>query len=1461
MKTPKLSRKSSKSASNDVSPSLSQNRHEVTLKTSLDELNHPSSRELLRQHFTGAFPETTRKDVQEWDHSGSGMEQSRGPLSRSTSSLNVGQNAAAASSSSTIDTAGVNGKRLSTVQESQQAIDIAQAIQLLQELKKSASPQELVALHKALLPTRDSLVPSPAPVAVNRDGSSDIFNSQSVIRRGSMLPAGFATRGGASEDPLRRLEEVKPAAKRGKSKSRDSLTLKKKESKSSIAALDLADDTTPSKYARAATPSNEDYTPLGNYRPGTLRITNGAASPDPSLATRPSMELSAIEPTPPSMRESGDYATAPTTPVPRPSLDSHPVRSSLHRSMTADNTPSSAYASAPTPSEFAMPGSQDQGTPELPRQGRSRNSSISGIPHPEKRDESVPRIYKRVRPQRSRDASQTRTPQPRQRSQSATPQSREPSLSRIPVKVASRASLSGNTGMVAHKVSEQSLSAPIRRSLDDGRVSPMIDDFPRFAQRISHRASHLPSEALPDTGSAATPQGELPSSYTDREALLNRLSTVYDRDDDETTAHETPEAALSKLTGDAHEGPSKQSSDTSVRYSVDTSTPSRRVVNNIRLGRPTPQKADSGYGTDGSSQEQQGTKANNQNNKTSNVDEGISIDDEEPRTLYSLHEILNSSEPGSPLGLSSPRTPATNKKHTSFQRLTSAFKGDSSLTLAMLSSPAANDAPASSPLEQRDGKGYKKKLQKPMPDSVKREFKEKRKKEKEEQAARAPILCEGFVQPDTPEMDTPDTRSRRFSWEPQTALPTPTVPKFKSTAIHLVPQSLEANGDTSFNAGEEAPLASTPGIVRKRSKSLGLALTPGSPQVGTPSSQDSGQAHRSRSLKRKRPARRATDNGPVRPAGLDVRGISCLKPNPDDGDDEAPMWTDHSSVSQSLGCNPYDISTTMFRRTVALPGVVTTTISSPHQITTSVSRTKTGGLQGMDSSMASELARMKSRDIAISNNEQVYERPRMATPKSRSAAQLENNERAVRFPNTAAEEGAFARRDSVEPTPGTPAYPVELSTRPMSTYAESIPPLPELPADVRRVISKVDVMVAKRIREDPKDSTQPSPNDSGRSSEDKGCDSTTSVADAVRKALESRRKSEVKLTDGERVTGLRKRPSGPRKQSSGLLQARIQHVLRPKSSESIQIGLGSDVETGGSPMTAGRNGDHTPEKVPSDWSRHAEVWKERRKSAGLSLAKPFIFDDVTPSPISPLSPMTTTPRSPAIMVSRYITPHANAIPPQHDGRRRKSAADQADAYRALIGDDEMVRSESPASIISPVVPSPIQQHQQQQQHSHTLLSTNPSDFQALPRSRSPGGRVITPSGNFHPYTPADAPTAEQSRAISLAKLTAATRDRELGVRGTQSLDMARGDPAARQQQMPPRRSDDRTALPSVMTKDPLFDRYSGGLQYGFERGAGLGGSAGTRGNGDVAQRRSKELSVGWGVDLSDVPVFLARVEG
>lgn len=60
----------------------------------------------------------------------------------------------------------------------------------------------------------------------------------------------------------------------------------------------------------------------------------------------------------------------------------------------------------------------------------------------------------------------------------------------------------------------------------------------------------------------------------------------------------------------------------------------------------------------------------------------------------------------------------------------------------------------------------------------------------------------------------------------------------------------------------------------------------------------------------------------------------------------------------------------------------------------------------------------------------------------------------------------------------------------------------------------------------------------------------------------------------------------------------------------------------------------------------------------------------------------------------------------------------------------------------------------------------------------------------------------------------------------------------------------------------ILDRFAGGLGYGYEPGFGLVGSAGTRSVGKMANasRKSVGESLNYGLDFSDVPVFLQRVK-
>ena len=1435
MKTPKISKTKSygSSATDHESPDL-------TFKASYEDLRRTDSRRRLRQHFTGAFPETQRMPSQESINTNDmGL---RDRLARSTSSLNVGQNPTADSSSSSVDKLDAN--RLSTVREQNAAIDIGQAINLLQELKKTASPAELVALHKALLPTRDSVLASPTPMLPSPDEQEPVSTS-SYLRHRSMLPPGLATRDGASGDLLRTPAEAEASAKLKKVKSRRKTT-----SGSSLAALDLADDAVNPTNPRANTPLDNEYSHMGAYQPGTLRITNGAVSPDPSASIRnASIDIGRGQ----EFRTREEFSTAPTTPANdviedfRPlqsSPQSAPCRESILTFNERRQKPRQMSSTGHAGISESRP--REQSGSHTPRQSSER--AISAIPVSSKRDPSRPRMERASRSrdasqtrQRSHDQSETRPPGSGDRSQTRPPLPVEKSISKqslLVEKKSSQPSLASDTE-TSHHVSRCSLE-PLRPNIDDGRISPIAaENLPRFAQRWSHRLSHISQDTAGDNQLPSTP-GEDKSALN---SLAKRLSSVPGRDGQDTNAYtqETPEVALAKLNGGSH--PQSDLRAIEIGSSDTLKSPiasSRSNVNGSKIDRPwLPKQADSGYGSDASHRSMQQRLSREANNamklhlsiedahRQTRASEGDDADDEDGRSLYTFDEFLRSPSLLSPLVTPLPIESGPNKKHSSLLGLKKAKRSGSLATASPSAvSPIAGSAQAS-PNESKSTKS-KKKLQKPMPESVRKELKAQAKKTKDEGEAK-----ESSIVPAVPTDMASSFRRHSESYEAKGPAEQPSV----SSA----PTELHANVPAEVVRKDPPADASVATSPRSRSKSRGRHSRRSSTARET-TSETEGASRRSWSIGRKR-SKSSRRSGSLTPkqSNFDLGQISRANgsqssSHSQESDDFMPAFTDHSSVARALGSSPYDQSTKLFRRTVAAPGAVMHEVQSPHQISTGLTRTKSGGLRGMEAGMASELARLKSRDVAIQNNEEMFDRPRMATPKSRSGSKSRSSSSPKcseeRLPEQRLKVALLALSGEGK----------EFSNRPHSMYAESIPPIPELPASVGTKVSRLDGLVAKRLKDSaqstpaasapelPFVSTTESPPVSARNSDERPGDSNMSVADAVKRAVEARRSQETKQSqEGQREEILHLGPSRKSKSKRRKTQHREQRI---PDSETDAVRSGES----DSPATE-QSQASTPnlERDQPDWEQHARMWRQRRQSIGETLGKPVYTEEGADS-YRQKAPS----NSPAIVVSKHTTPFKRSDVIR---RRTASAAEQAAAYQDLIGKDsedtDVPSTDSISTFIS-AERSDAERRAENLPRVDSAYLTKPyqstsSDFA---RDRSPGGRVRTPSGNFHPYTPADAKQAEHSRAESLAKLTGIPQQ----TKSTQSLDV---------QRRPFHQQHD--------TLDSLIDRYSGGLQFGFEKGVGFGGSAGTRGKAEGAHRKSARLSEGWGLDLSDVPVFLRKV--
>ena len=1414
MRTPTLVKpKTNSSTANPGKAQDSRPSDEVTIKTSFDDLKNPEARHLLRRQLTGHFPTTYCSPSQESANSGDMGIKDRLSRTASGSSLTVGQNPTAKSSSSSVDSEGP--KRLSTVRENNATIDIEQAINLLQELKKNASPEDLVALHKALLPTRDSQVIT-SPKFTPREHRSSVSPAP-LTRQRTTLPPGLATRGGFSEDLLRKQEDVKPPPKPRRAKTDEWAVHTHSSSKSSIAALDLADDTANPLHTRAETPHSE-FPQYGAYRLGTLRVTNGTASPEPSISSVRNIEMSMAKANPP------------------------------------EELKSSTRHSAIPISRFNERFRSDDAVRETPSK-HDRSLAFGKVQ--DQLQQRAARTKARAAEPRSRDLSQSR--QFRQ-TRLDEPQSRQPLRLEI------------NSSQQSLDMSRQSIE--IRASIDDGKVSPMSTDMPRFQQRWSHRQSQISKRASEISHRASQISQEymtdcdLPvSPYDDKTALLNfaqRLSTVYDSDRDDETAAEkgTREAALSKLNGLPEEKVVEQTVVVASPTVIEIPTPT-----SSQRGRPTPgHKVDSGYGSSDSSfrglQRKVSREAGRPPKKHSNPedalkevdeDEGVFIDADDSRSLYSLGEILRS--PDLLSGTSVPTTPSTggSRKQSSVLKLSSVGKTSSLALVSVIAAQNSSDSiPTigsleSSPVEQKAGdrnSRQSKKLQKPMPASVRKQRKVEMQKFKDERQALQ--VASGLI-PTVPDPEAPSFFERPELGPSSLTLAealTSIPPASSKEDLQRMP--VELSSDNSGYVTDTSVVTPKRSLSRRRSESRGRRR---SGTVRQTSGNEESGVQRSWSFKRTR-SKSGTRSGTTTPSrnSFDIRSLSGKKESTDGNasGERLPAYSDFNSVARTLGSSPYDPSTTLFRRTVAVPGAVSHQIQSPHQISTRLSRSPSGGLRGMDSSMASELARMKSRDVAEQNKEEVYDRPRMATPRSSRPKGSRSNSAAStsvmvedRFPDW---QGKPMSRNQ------SPQRPQPPPPRPNSMYAESIPPLPEMPADTGVRALRADEMLAKRH----KDSAQPTPVVSARSSEERPGDSTESVADAVKRAVAARKAQEAKQAEEEKKAA-RALPTGARQTTQDSLKVGAPPLFSRPSAESILIGVGSDVDVR-EQRPASSPEPNSQQAEQSGWEQQARLWAERRRSLGEQLGKPVEDDEqsnadtVTGKEVSP---------SPAIVISRYITPSA----PENDARANAgdrptdAAAHHADTYRNLIGDDkenlpvagDESRPGSIATTHSIATFVTIQSHNGELQAQEDMAAvTSPYSVKSyhhtagsqIERTRSPGGRVRTPSGNFHPYTPADAIYAERSRAQTLAVLMNPGADGRI----TQSLEMPR-----------------RLGHEKNDTLDSLIDRYSGGLQYGYEKGVGFVGSAGTRAGAEGGHRKSKQLSQDWGLDFSDIPVFLRKV--
>ncbi|OCK82464.1 hypothetical protein K432DRAFT_441575 [Lepidopterella palustris CBS 459.81] len=206
--------------------------------------------------------------------------------------------------SSTTKLSSLSGSKLSLVSETR-PVDLEAAISILQELRKNASPEDLAALHKALLPPKVSestQAPIRGPVQ-----KQDVVSksSQFLIRQRSLATPGLATRDSPT-DALRKQGEPHEKTLGDRQEHQWKLEMMVTSPLTRLAALDLAEDGSGSPTPRAQTPGDMAYSHLGVLQLGSLVVTNGAASPAPSVMSK---NINRRKSTPDILQEE-DYFTA-----------------------------------------------------------------------------------------------------------------------------------------------------------------------------------------------------------------------------------------------------------------------------------------------------------------------------------------------------------------------------------------------------------------------------------------------------------------------------------------------------------------------------------------------------------------------------------------------------------------------------------------------------------------------------------------------------------------------------------------------------------------------------------------------------------------------------------------------------------------------------------------------------------------------------------------------------------------------------------------------------------------------------------------------------------------------------------------------------------------------------------------------------------------------------------------------
>jgi hypothetical protein len=1344
----------------------------------------------LKQQLKQSFPETKRKLSLDSFRRGSSDSvnstdtmgvKDRYPAAILTTALGA-SNGSARSSPTTMSPL---ARQLSVVHETP-GIDIASAIHLLQELKKTASPEELVALHRALLPLREEAAAGePSPSRADLPGSG----IQRSSRRNSKLPPGLNTRGEPGEDLLKRLgDDVRrPRASVYRVGSEEHLTQRTYSGGS--ARANHRDDA-----ERSETPSDEDgYLHPGAYKSGTLRITNGAASPDPARMLQNLIV--------PEVQED-DHDQTPIAPNAR-----------------------DLYPDCPTPA----------GT------------------------ESFPGAFRVLHSERRTTSGRPLPPPP-------PPDSRR----------GSNASDASELQFPSYDQGADEEAFPADRATPDHVDEPTpFNETPSFVLSDPPRTRQSRSNGSPLSIDVSNAQYENKVSLQDAPTTIaqfaTRLSTVYSEDLTDEEPLGTPTDAWAKLTGEPRLlGPRGPRSNQSLKSPLKSPRPASMS------------QIDSGYGSTSEISSQR--YAPSQDAPRPIFPAQSDADNE---SLYTFNEFLSakkplaeSAAPISPMSpMSSPNTEKGRKDLPSMLGLRekTALKRMSLPNSGLASSESLPSSVVSTGSEQ-SGKTAKK-LRKPMPamERLKREKSHRVSPVSEIAVHDFPLVSEEMNRSLEQRYHQPSASESSLNQRPSIS------PRKASE-----PQSVWDDGsrETEANASaSEAVFVRRNPFARKRSVSRGRRNQDQATET-PPAEEKPGRFPFLRSLSRSRSRRRR--------ASIDSADCETPSRNPSIS---APICnaTPRPRVERDASV---DRGNESWRTGPAIK--------------------KKPKNKGMTEEMASELARSKSRDVGGQDRIPMHDRPRMATPKSSSARSHSRNQSVGPPKSGRSVEDFLPGWHSKDNSPASTGPPIaDASPRPFSMYADSIPPMPDIPLEVAAKNAKARKLMEKRKKDASTRASMDMPGDRAAASLQNSTNSSPNLG-KVRSAVRAREEQERELEERLANDARNAENSRPRLRTTKTSES-ISNVIRELQSGSEQSSL---LGTDSRPNTADRSEPVTVASSVSSqeqqtgfsaFDKQASLWRERRRSLGTYLPSPaqlqyqgesdvFVDDRIA---------------SPEIVVSRYITPmgHDVAARARANHDPTSEAARHADSYRSLLDEEEasatgweIPRTDSAYSSASSgisvpkhrdlpnslIARPPMTNQNRTASGVTTTSSVYSQQYTALPRTRSPGGRVRTPSGNFYAY---DASQTERSRTTSLGKLqtpTASNHKNNNTLSPASSTDglstifsdtltisscggTVRAKPKnphqrhrfpdpqyenfqqQQQQQYYQQQTKSSRPRPVSSNSSNLGDRYSGGLAWEWNRESGFGGSAGTRLNGETGTRRKgQRLAESFGVDLGDVPIFLCQ---